>query len=340
MSWLRGPSLLAAAALTVIVALPGCSSSGAGYHMTAYFPQTVAFYSHSRVKLMGVNVGTVDAVQIDGNRVRVEFSVDRGVPLPADVHAAIMPLSLIGERNLTLFPPWHPGEPQASDGEVIPESRTQVPVEVDAILRSVTDLVNAINPADVRALVSGGAAVLKGHGQQINDALLQVTDLTGTLAQQDQELLQIAANIHQLATVLNSRQQQLSSVINDFAEATSVLAAERQQLTTFLVSIAQLAQQGQLLLAPVAQQLPGDIATLTTVVLTVQVNANGLSQFVSSLNGVASVLSKAYDPTLHMFVLRLSLPSSFVELLEPLLKSLGLSLPCLPVAGQSCPGSG
>jgi phospholipid/cholesterol/gamma-HCH transport system substrate-binding protein len=320
----------------VLIGLPACATHAKGYRMTAYFPQTVAFYSRSRVKLMGLNVGTVDSVQIDGNQVRVQFTVDHGVPLPADVHAAIMPLSLIGERNLTLFPPWQPGQPLATDGEVIPESRTQVPVEIDAILRSVTNLVNAINPADVKTLVVGGAAALKGHGQEINNALVQVTDLTGTLADQDQELLAIAANVHQLAQVLQSRQQELATLIDDFAQATSILASERQQLTNFLTALAQLSEQGQLLLQPVAQQLPGDIATLTQVVLTVQVNEDGLERFVQALPGVARVVEKSYDPAIQMFTIRIDVTSTVAQLLAPLFKSLGIPLPCLNLPGQSC----
>jgi virulence factor Mce-like protein len=336
-------AVTAALAVAVLGVLPGCAAIGgghAGYQLTAYFPQTVAFYPQSKVKLMGVSVGTVDAVQIEGDQVRVRFTVRRGVPLPADVHAAILPLSLIGERNLTLFPPWLPGEAKATPGEVIPRARTQVPIEVDAILRSITDLVNAINPAAVGALVTGGAAALAGHGQQINDALVQVTALTGTLADQDQELLEVAANIHQLASTLNARQQQLGAVIDDFSAATGVLAGERRQLTSFLVALAQLAEQGQLLLDPVRQQLPGDIATLTKVVLTVQVNADGLARFIDSLPGVASVITKSYNTTLHLFEIRIDASTSVVALLAPVLKALGIPVPCLPLAGQTCVGGG
>ena len=70
------------------------------------FPSAVGLYPFGDVSVMGVGVGTVDAVEIDDDHVRVEMTIDHGIPLPADVQATIEPLTLIGERNVVLFPPW------------------------------------------------------------------------------------------------------------------------------------------------------------------------------------------------------------------------------------------
>jgi virulence factor Mce-like protein len=329
--------LAVAAALLAIA--PGCSvinSGPASDHFVAYFPRTVAFYTHSRVKLLGVNVGLVDSIAIDGARVRVAFSVDHGVPLPADVIASIMPLSLIGERNLTLSPAWMPGMPRLADGSVI--TNTHVPIEVDDILKAITDLANALNPNDVRALVTSAAAALNGRGADLNNALAQAASLSGTLADQDQQLLEVAANIHQLASTLDSRQQQLGTVIDDFSQVTQILAGERNQLVAFLAAIAELAQQGQVLLSPVQQQLPGDVATLAQVALTIQANATQVSALLTSLGGLAHAVTSAFDPSLQMFVIKVNLTSSVYQVLKPLLTSLGITLPCLPLPGQTCAG--
>jgi virulence factor Mce-like protein len=330
------------ALVAVCVVATGCTqSSGPGQqatHITAYFSRTIAFYSGSKVEMMGIAVGTVDSVDVIGTKVRVQFTVNPGVPLRADVHAAIEPLSLIGERNLTLFPPWRPGVPKLRNNSVIPITRTQVPVEVDQILKAVTELAQSINPNDVRGLVEGSAAALKGQGQTLNDTLVQVAGVSGTLAQQDAQLVEIANNIHKLASTLNTRQQQLGTVIDDFSQATQILATERQQLTAFLTAVAQLAQQGQILLAGVQQELPGDLATLAKVVLTVQVNAGALSEFVTALSGVALTVTKAYDPNLKTLVIRVTLTQSAYQVLLPLLSALGITVPCLPLPGQSCPG--
>ena len=333
---------LLSALVAVTIVATGCSQSlGPGQHatqVTAYFSRTIAFYSGSKVEMMGINVGTVNSVEVTGTKVKVKFTVNPGVPLRADVHAAIEPLSLIGERNLTLFPPWKPGVPKLRNGSVIPITRTQVPVEVDQILKAVTNLAQSINPNDVKGLVEGSAAALKGQGPTLNDTLQQVAGVSGTLAQQDAQLVEIASNIHKLASTLNTRQQQLGTVINDFSQATQILATERQQLTTFLGAVAQLAQQGQILLTGVQKELPGDLATLAKVVLTVQVNAGALSTFVTALSGVALTVTRAYDHNLKTLDIRVTLTQSAYQVLLPLLSALGITVPCIPLPGQSCPG--
>jgi phospholipid/cholesterol/gamma-HCH transport system substrate-binding protein len=327
--------LIAAAALAGLVIAPGCGlMNGQGsYHLTAYFPKAVAFYKQSKVKLMGLNVGLVNSISFVGRQndpncdsscIKVGFSVNNNVPLPSDVQASILPLSLIGERNLTLSPAYTGTGPTAKNGDVIPLTRTQVPVEVDDILKTITDLAHAINPTQVQQLVQGAAATFAGHGQDFNNTLGQVNALSGTLAEQDSVLLQVANNIHQLASTLNSRSQELGSVIDAFAAATGVLSDERQQIVGFLDAVNQLGQQIQQLLAPVAQELPGDLAALTKVVLTVKVNAVALGQFVSALDGVATVLDRAYDPSIGKFVLRFDLQATGVAILGPVLHQLNL----------------
>lgn len=333
-----------AAGLAGLVIAPACGviHPSSTYQLTAYFPKAVAFYNQSKVKLMGLNVGKVNSIKFvsqdkdhncQSTCIRVTFTVKRGVPLPADVQASIMPLSLIGERNLTLFPPYTGTGPTAKDGDTIPLSRTSVPVEVDDILKTITDLAHAIDPNQIKQLVSGAAATFAGHGQDFNTTLGQVNALSGTLAEQDTVLLQVANNIHQLASTLNARSQELGNVIDAFSAATGVLSDERQQIVGFLDAVNQLGQQIQQLLLPVAEQLPGDLAALTKVVLTVKVNAAALSQFVGALDQVATVLQRAYDPKLDKFVLRFDFSASGQAIIGPLLQTLGIPCPAGGIQG-------
>src|SRR6202011_4962770 len=102
--------------------------SSSKYHVTVYFTKAVAFYPQSQVQVMGVPIGTVDSVTPVNGQVKVVASIDHGVPLPANAGAAIVPLSLIGERTLTFSPSWKPGDPRLTDGAVIHTDRTRVPV--------------------------------------------------------------------------------------------------------------------------------------------------------------------------------------------------------------------
>src|SRR5690606_9891074 len=90
--------------------LTGCGGGAGTYELSARFPSAVALYEDSDVLVMGVSVGTVESVTIDGDSILVDMKIRDDVPLPADVTATIHPASLIGERNVILGPAWKPGD--------------------------------------------------------------------------------------------------------------------------------------------------------------------------------------------------------------------------------------
>jgi ABC-type transporter Mla subunit MlaD len=98
------------ATLLLAALLSSCSFGGtASDHLVAIFRNTVSLYSQAEVKVLGMTVGHVQSVKvIDDHQVRVSFSVRKGVPLPRDVKAVIVPQSLLGARYVQLFPAWTP----------------------------------------------------------------------------------------------------------------------------------------------------------------------------------------------------------------------------------------
>ena len=336
---LRGLAATAVAVLVLVGVFTGCGRPGdGGYHLKASFPRAVALYPQSIVKVMGLSVGHVSGVHLLPDHVEVDMVINRDVPLPDDVEASIVPLSLIGERNIVLSPPWKPGDAKAEDGHVIPPERTHVPIEPDEALKAVTDLAKAIDPTAVEKVVHNGAAALNGQGQHINDALSEAGDLVTLLASQDQTLLSIAQNFHQLAASLEARQAQLGKLLDDFAAATNVLATERDSIATFLRALNQLTQSGQVLLTSYQTQLPQDVASLASVVLTLQVNAGSLQQVIKAVDDLGNGVIEAYDPGSGGAKVRITGTTTAVLAIQGIFDLLGLGpAPCLPIGGIGCP---
>jgi phospholipid/cholesterol/gamma-HCH transport system substrate-binding protein len=190
--------------------------------------------------------------------------------------------------------------------------------------------------------VTNGARAVEGQGANFNAALDQAAGLTADLASQDQSLLDIVANIHQLAGTLDRRQQQLVKLIQDFSTVTGVLADERTAIGTFLSALARLINQGDALITKYQAQLPGDVATLTQFVMTVRVNADSAVQLLHSLNGASRLLIAAYDATNQGIVIRATLTPTVAAALQAaglnnILTLLGLPpLSCIPALGVTC----
>jgi virulence factor Mce-like protein len=334
------------APLVLVAALVagGCSVLSGGdegpeaTHLTVWFERAVSLYPESHVQVMGLDAGTIDAVEPEGDRVRVELSVDGDVPIPADVHAAIVPQSLIGERNVVLQPAWQPGDERIEDGATIPVERTSIPAEPDEALQAFTDLARDLDPDEVARLVSESAEALGGRGDLMNRALEQAGDLSQLMAREDDSLVEVAANLDELASTLNTRDQQLGQVLDGFARATGVLADERQEIEALVHGLGDLAQTGNDLVAAHEDHLPEDLAQLSRAGRAARANVEALAILVQSLAANSRGLIGAHNEELGVIVQRINLTPLTAEVLRPLFDALGIEMnTCVPgVGGQQC----
>ena len=323
----------------------GCSVLGGGdsgpddTHLTVYFERAVALYPESRVKVMGLDAGTVLDVVPEGDRVRVEIAVDGDIPVPDDVQAAIVPLSLIGERNVVLQPAWQPGDEEIRDGATIPVERTSIPAEPDEALQAFTDLAHGLDPDEVSRLITEGAESLDGRGAQLNAALEQAGDLTALIAREDDSLVEVARDLDQLASTLGTRDQQLGRVLDGFAAATGVLADERQEIEALIGGLGDLAEVGNELVAAHEDHLPEDLAQLSRVGRSARANVEALAILVQALAANSRGLIGAHNEELGVLTQRINLTPTTAEVLRPLFEALGLEQqpPCVPGPGVQCP---
>lgn len=322
----------------------GCAVLGgddgpAPTHVTIHFQRAVALYPHSHVKVLGLDAGTITAVEPEGDRVRVEIDVDGDVPVPADARAAVVPQSLIGERSVVLYPAWQPGDERMADGAEIPIERTDIPAEPDEALQAFTDLAQDLDPDEVARLVTEGAEALDGRGQQFNDALAEAGDLTALISREDDSMVAVARNLDRLASTLNTRDQQLGHVLDSFATATGVLADERQAILDLAAGLGDLAEQGNRLVAAHEDHLPEDLAQLTDVTRAARVNLDAIAEFFRALAANSRGLIGAYDPTLGVLRQRINLTPITAEVLRPFFEALGVEMepPCVPSPGTQCP---
>ncbi|MDQ1393382.1 MAG: phospholipid/cholesterol/gamma-HCH transport system substrate-binding protein [Acidimicrobiaceae bacterium] len=341
------------ATLLLAALLSSCSFGGtASDHLVAIFRNTVSLYSQAEVKVLGMTVGHVQSVKvIDDHQVRVSFSVRKGVPLPRDVKAVIVPQSLLGARYVQLFPAWVEGQPRldpaAEDQRIIPVDRTSVPVEPDEALSAVNDLLKSLDPQATGRLVTNLNDDLTGNGQNVNDAIRSLSGITNTLADKDQQLVALIDNLQQFTTVLDTRESQLGKVMDLFAQTTSLLAQERGTIASLVTSLASVSTNALDLVTAHAAPLQEDIKSLSDLVQTLDGNLTNVSTLLSSLpqlvagpnlDGKAGFIA-AYNPTYHRIDLRDSLGSTVNGLLQALGLPLCLAIPLLDVLPQCAAGS-
>ncbi|MBW3668841.1 MAG: MCE family protein [Actinobacteria bacterium] len=324
----RGAALVAVLAVGA-AGLAACSPGGAGdgQKVTAYFDKAVSLYERSDVKILGLSAGTVDEIEVEGTRVRVDMTIDGDQPIPAEVKATIVPLSLIGERYVQLFPAWTPGTPRAEGDLVIPVERTSVPTEPDEALAALKKFLDGLDPNATGRLVTNLADALDGNGQGLNDALKGLADLTTNLAAKDGELVGIIENFDRFTATLRTRERQLGRVMDQFATTTSLLADERQNIATLVDALARLSADGLDLVVEHGGRLDQDLTKLTRLLQSVRANMDTVLQLLDANpvlvagqdhDGQVEGLAAAYDPTFHHIDLRNSSSPTVAQLLTSL----------------------
>src|SRR6516162_3252620 len=170
------------------------------------------------VRASGVEIGKVDSVHLidNGTRVRVDFNVNRSVPLYQSTTAQIRYLDLIGNRYLEL----KRGEGEGSDrvlppGGFIPVSRTSPALDLDALIGGFKPLFRALDPQKVNTIASALVTVFQGQGGTINDILDQTAQLTTQLGERDQAIGEVIKNLNIVLDTTVRHRQQFDQTVNN-----------------------------------------------------------------------------------------------------------------------------
>lgn len=257
-------AVLIAGAL-VVVAVGGyyLNPFGGNITVTAQFDSAAGLYEDNVVAVLGMPVGKITKITPKGSYVEAEFTVDRGVKIPADVHAVTINTSILTARQIELTPAYS-GGPVLADRTTIGLNRTRTPVAFDQVLDMLDKVSKSLGGdgkgnGPVADVINAGADIADGNGEKIKSALgelsraLQlssdrgevtgdqlttiITNLSSLMdaaARNDAKLRQFGSTTRKLSKMLADEDFGTGSTGRKFNEvvtqATSLLQANRDNL--------------------------------------------------------------------------------------------------------------
>ncbi|MGW7367182.1 MCE family protein [Streptomyces sp. NPDC054841] len=207
--------------------------------VTAYFPRTVGIYPGSDVRVLGVRIGEVKEITPEGRRVRVVLEYDAGRKVPAGAQAAIINSSVVSDRYVQLLPVYRSG-PALASGDVIPESRTAVPVELDRIFDSLHTTSEALGPrgankdGSLSRLLGVSADNLEGQGENLHRTVEDLSLAVTTLSDGRKDLFSTIRSLQVFTAALAADDKNVRSFNDSLAKAAGQLAGEREDLAAAL----------------------------------------------------------------------------------------------------------
>jgi phospholipid/cholesterol/gamma-HCH transport system substrate-binding protein len=296
-----GVVLLAGLAVGIATAVSG---GGGSRHVTAYFTRTIGLYQGNDVRILGVKVGTIDKLTVQGTRVRVEMTYDDKYKLPDDVQAVIVPPSVVSDRYIQLSPAYT-GGPVLPDNAKLDVDRTQVPLEFDEIFRNLDQLNRALGPQGANKhgalsrLINISAKNLGGNGQVLNGALKQFSAAISTLAGSRTDLFATVRQLQKFTTTLAANDGGIRALNDNLAKVGGQLAGERRDLGAALANLATALQLVDGFVHNNRTALTGDIHGLTKVTNVLTTEKEALKEIIDMAPFALTNLALAGDPKAH-----------------------------------------
>jgi phospholipid/cholesterol/gamma-HCH transport system substrate-binding protein len=183
---------------------------------SAIFTNVSGLRNGQFVRASGVEVGKVSNVTLidGGQRARVDFAIDRSLPLYEGTTASIRYLNLIGDRYLELKK--GDSDKKMPGGATIPLERTQPALDLDALVGSFRPLFRALDPQKVNTIAQSIITIFQGQGGTINDILDQTASLTSALGDRDQAIGEVIKNLNTVLDTTVKHQKDFDQTVKNF----------------------------------------------------------------------------------------------------------------------------
>jgi phospholipid/cholesterol/gamma-HCH transport system substrate-binding protein len=246
----------------------------------ALFAEAGGLVAGNKVKLSGVDVGTVTEVSLQGLQPLVTFKVDGTVRLASDTSAHIRTGSLLGERVLVLE---SAGNATLRPFDVIPASRTSSPYSLTDAVGDLTQNAAATDTATLNQSLDTLAATIDQIAPTLGPTFDGLTRLSKSLNSRNETLGQLLSSASDVTQVLADRSQQLNRLILNANDLVDVLVQRRQAIIDLLANTTTVAQQLSGLIHDNEQKLAPTLDKLNAVTAMLERSRDNIAKMLPAL---------------------------------------------------------
>jgi phospholipid/cholesterol/gamma-HCH transport system substrate-binding protein len=198
-------------------------------NVVGYFDNSNGIYVGDDVRILGVPVGRITAIEPEPERVKISFWYDDRYDVPADANAAILSPALVTSRAIQLTPVYT-GGPVMGDNTVIPLERTVVPVEWDQVRGQLERLSETLQPTEPGGVSPLGSVInttadnLRGQGASIRETVIKLSQAFSALGDRSTDIFSTIKNLAILVSALQDSTDLMRQLNQNLASVTGLLA--------------------------------------------------------------------------------------------------------------------
>lgn len=314
--------------------LPGVDRT-VGY--TARFVDTGGLGVGDPVRVAGKDAGRVTGIEIDGDAVRIDFTVHRDVSLGTDTRAEIATATALGARELRVIPA---GPDQLEAGALLDLDRTTAPYNLAETLGRLGRTGEEIDMEQLALALDTVSSTLDRAPEHVDAAIDGIGRLSTSIAERDAALRELLSDAETLTDLLARRGEEIDGLLRDARTLLAALRQEEESLETLAGNLHDFTVQIRGLISDHDQTLAPTLERVNSLQHLVIEHKDGLAEAIQRLGPYATELGEAVasGPFFNSYIQNL-LPMEVVEpALNDALTRAGIGVP--PARAQApAPGA-
>ena len=282
-------------AIAVVVLVVGVGQSFSSLPMLfatacyyAQFSDSGGLSKGDKVRILGMDVGTVQDLKIDGDHVMMKFSMGTRT-IGTESRLAIRTDTLLGKKVLEIEPR---GTRPLRPGAVLALGQSTTPYQIYDAFFDVTRAASGWNIETVKKSLNVLSQTVNQTYPHLSAALDGVAKFSDTLGKRDEQLKHLLAEARKVAGVLGDRSKQINALLRNTQELLAAFNERGQAIDALLANVSAFSTQVQGLIKdnPNLHHLLEQLRTVTDVLV---VHKKDLADVLNTLRNYTAALSEA-----------------------------------------------
>ncbi|WP_190090611.1 MCE family protein [Streptomyces melanogenes] len=250
---------------------------GGGTRYTADFKESAGLHPGDEVRIAGVKVGEVNAVGLDGPKVKVAFTVkDAWVGDASTVGIAIR--TLLGSKYLAVDPR---GTAAQNPHRRIPITRTTSPYDVLDALNGLGETVGELDTRTLAKSFETLSATFRNTPPGVHKAVTGLADLSLTIASRDEQITRLLKGTDQVTRTLDGKKDRVRGLLADGGQLLAEVGYRRDAIHGLLTGARNLSTQLSGVVADNRARLGPALDSLDRVTAVLARNKAGLDRILA-----------------------------------------------------------
>jgi phospholipid/cholesterol/gamma-HCH transport system substrate-binding protein len=282
-------------AIAVVVLIVGVGQSFSSLPMLfatasyyAQFSDSGGLSKGDKVRILGMDVGTVQDLKIDGDHVVMKFSTGTRT-IGTESRLAIRTDTLLGKKVLEIEPR---GTRPLRPGAVLALGQSTTPYQIYDAFFDVTKAASGWNIETVKKSLNVLSETVKETYPHLSAALDGVAKFSDTLGKRDEQLKHLLAEARKVAGVLGDRSKQINALLRNTQELLAAFNERGRAIDALLANVSAFSTQVKGLINdnPNLHHLLEQLRTVTDVLV---VHRKDLADVLNTLRNYTAALSEA-----------------------------------------------